>query len=84
LAHIILTQKRSIIQLTRIHPKRLLSDEDTGKNGKPKNKRLSIDTRFSEKLETNSALLEQMKSSYKVKQQQQAIIDQRTRIIQLK
>jgi hypothetical protein len=43
-----------------------------------KNKRLSIDTRFSEKLESNSALLEQMKSSIKLKQQQQAIIDSRT------
>ncbi|KAJ3303716.1 hypothetical protein HDV03_003589 [Kappamyces sp. JEL0829] len=46
---------------------------------KEKSKRLSIDTRFSEKLETNSALLEQMKSSYKLKQQQQAIIDSRTK-----
>jgi hypothetical protein len=46
---------------------------------KLKNKRLSIDTRFSEKLENNSAILEQMKSSFKIKQQQQAIIDSRSR-----
>jgi hypothetical protein len=70
-----------MILIIRNNTKRLMSDEETGKHGKPKNKRLSIDTRFSEKLESNSALLEQMKSSYKVKQQQQAIIDQRTRNI---
>ncbi|KAJ3276183.1 hypothetical protein HDV01_005631 [Terramyces sp. JEL0728] len=54
-------------------------EEKEPKSAKPRNKRLSIDTRFSEKLENNSVILEQMKSSYKLKQQQQAIIDSRTR-----
>jgi hypothetical protein len=54
------------------------SGEEDGTKMKAKNKRLSIDTRFSEKLESNTALLEQMKSSYKMKQMQQAIIDSRT------
>ena len=50
--------------------------------GKERNKRLSIDTRFAEKLESNSNVVEQMKSSYlTVKQQQQAIIDSRTRTL---
>ncbi|KAJ3315109.1 hypothetical protein HDV04_004250 [Boothiomyces sp. JEL0838] len=54
-------------------------EEKEPKSAKTRNKRLSIDTRFSEKLENNSVILEQMKSSYKLKQQQQAIIDSRTR-----
>ena len=44
-------------------------------------KRLSIETRFTEKMENNTEMVDQLKSSYLVKQQQQAIIDQRTRII---
>jgi hypothetical protein len=49
---------------------------DALKSDRPK--RLSIDTRIPEKMETYQVLQEQMKSSFKLKQQQQAIIDSRT------
>ncbi|KAI8899325.1 hypothetical protein BC833DRAFT_586082 [Globomyces pollinis-pini] len=66
--------------LKRNAPSDSQDKQDPLKSAKSRNKRLSIDTRFSEKLENNSAVLDQMKSSYILKQQQQAIIDSRTRL----
>ena len=54
---------------------------DDGREKGKNNKRLSIETRFAEKMENNTEMVDQLKSSYIVKQQQQAIIDQRTRIL---
>lgn len=68
--------KEGALLLKRTSLKRIISDQDELKSQKGKNKRLSIDTRL---LENNSNLLEQMKSSFKIKQQQQQIIESRTR-----
>ena len=57
--------------------KRSLDDNNERLN----KKRLSIETKFAEKMENNTEMVDQLKSSYLVKQQQQAIIDQRTRIL---
>lgn len=59
--------------------KRTASTSVESQEKKDKKKRLSIDTRFSETLESNSILVEQLKSSMALRQQQQAIIDSRTK-----